>query len=341
MNYQKGEGLISNILAIAGFIILIVIIIWGAFHFLSLASAGFSSLISRTGGNTLQVTAPKTVASGAVLDISWKYTAPEGTGNFALLYQCREGFQFRMPIASTTTAIPCGTPFTITNKDGRTARLLPLLSTQENQDVPFSIIYMTTGTTTGATVAKTQGNATVTVTKGETTTTTTSTGTGTKTVTDTKTAPTVTTKQPSVQPTTPKPVTPADLVVRIISVGVIDPITGAITNRAPQYPHDVVAVTFDIKNQGGSSSGGYYFTAQLPTNPVTPYTSPLQNPLGPGDHVENTLRFNQSAGGTFSVSVDPTNVVRESNENNNYLSEMISAATYPQYPYGYQQPYYY
>ena len=318
MENQSGQRLVSNILAVAGFIILIAIIVWGAFHFLNLASSGFSSLFSRTDSTTIEVVAPETAGSGQPVDVSWNYT-PAGDGSYALIYQCRDGFQFRV-VASTSTlnVIPCGTAYTVGNKESKGVRLVPVLTSGTSADIPLSIIYMTDGTTGTSTEDNrgAQGNTTITITR------------------DTNTPPTNTDNNQGSTgttggSTTPIPTGPADLVVRILSVGVIDPISGNITQRAPISPQEVVAVTFDIKNQGGSATGAWYFTAQLPTSPAAPYSSPQQASLNPGDHIENTLRFNQVAqGGVFTVNVDPTNLVSESNENNNSASQSISGNYY-------------
>jgi len=327
-NKERGEGLISNILAIAGFIILIVIIIWGAFHFLRLASAGFSSLLSRAGSSTITLTAPRTVQSGDMLDVSWKYTVPEDAGTFAVLYQCRDGFQLRMPMATSTTPIPCGAPYTIGTKEAKATRLIPVLSGSSNIDIPLSVMFMTAGTSTPTKLA--QGNATVTVTpRSNAAATSTPSTTGSQTTTP---KPATTPKPTPTPVVTPKPTGPADLVVRVISVGVIDPISGTIVNRAPTSQNDIVAVTFDIKNQGGTATGAWHFTATLPTSPMSPYVSPQQKSLNPGDHIENTLRFNRAVQGAFTVSVDPSNFVRESNESNNNASQWIAM----QYGYPYQ-----
>ena len=101
-----------------------------------------------------------------------------------------------------------------------------------------------------------------------------------------------------------------------------------------------MAATFDIANVGGSSSGSYYFTAYLPTIQGYNYTSPRQASLAPGAHIVNTLRFTQANGGSFSVSVDPSNAVRESNERNNYASQPVGGSAYlPNYGPQYSQPY--
>lgn len=115
-----------------------------------------------------------------------------------------------------------------------------------------------------------------------------------------------------------------DLSVRILSGGVIDRITGDIVPRPVTSSNDLVAVSFDVANKGEAATGPWYFTARLPTLPPYTYASPEQRSLPPGAHIENTLRFTRAApGGAFSVTTDPGNLVRESNENNNGVSERI------------------
>ncbi|PIR82570.1 hypothetical protein COU20_01605 [Candidatus Kaiserbacteria bacterium CG10_big_fil_rev_8_21_14_0_10_59_10] len=100
---------------------------------------------------------------------------------------------------------------------------------------------------------------------------------------------------------------------------------------------------FEIANRGTVHSGTYTFIAQLPTAQGFTYTSPLQMSLGPGDRIENTLRFTQLApqGGTFTVFVDPMHLIKESNKANNSASRYVAPASgyqqqpYQQYHYGY------
>lgn len=115
-----------------------------------------------------------------------------------------------------------------------------------------------------------------------------------------------------------------DLSVKILSVGVIDPISGNIIPREPTRPDDLVAVRFLISNGGNAPTGSWHFTAQLPTTPAYPYSSPAQVSLPPKGSIENMLRFkNAVPGGVFTVSVDPINEVKESNEGNNTASVSI------------------
>ncbi len=115
-----------------------------------------------------------------------------------------------------------------------------------------------------------------------------------------------------------------DLSVRILSAGVIDRTSGEIVPRRNTSGDDLVAVRFDIANYGATSTGPWYFTALLPTLPPYRYTSSLQSPLAPGGHIENVLRFTQAdPNGVFSVSVDPGDLVRESDRGNNTAGQAL------------------
>ena len=170
---QQTPGLLANILAVAGFIILIVIIVWGAYHLLRLTGSGVSSLFSRFSSNdTIAITIPTTpVPSGKSFPLTWKY-APKENGSYALLYQCKSGFRLdaTAPTGAVST-IPCGNAFTI----GSTTSIVltPMLSGSPSLDVPISVIYMPTATSSAA---RPQGSATLRVAAG--TATATSTGTG-------------------------------------------------------------------------------------------------------------------------------------------------------------------
>lgn len=144
-------------------------------------------------------------------------------------------------------------------------------------------------------------------------------------------APTSPARTAKPAPRASAPATPPDLSVHILDIGVIDPATGNFINRAPTSPDDMAAVRFDIANAGGSSTGQWHFSASLPMSPSAhAYQSPAQEPLGPGDHIVNTLRFSPvvSGGGSFSVLVDPQGAVRESNEGNNAAAIFVPIPAY-------------
>lgn len=320
---QQSPGLLANILAVAGFIILIVIIVWGAYHLLRLTGSGVTSLFSRFGkSDTIAVTAPSApVASGKSFPLSWKYTAKEN-GTYAFLYQCKSGFRFDATSPSgSVAAVPCGNAFTLGNTTSVT--LTPVLSGTSTIEVPLTVVFMPSASSSAE---RPQGTATVRVAAGTSTT-----------------SSTPVKNLPSTGGTGTAPVSgPADLSVRILAVGTIDAY-GNFTQRAPVNPNEIAAVKFDIGNNGGKATGIWYFTVTLPTNPAYTYQSPVQASLAPQAHVENTLRFRpmNAGGGNVTVSVDPQNMVAESNEGNNYQSMWAQGGNWNYNLYPYQAPYVY
>src|ERR1700677_3046746 len=90
---SEKPSLLSNILAIIGLIILVIIIVWGLVHLAELSSGWFSSLFANNSADTIQISAPGDVTSGTPATISWQYSTA-ATGTYAFLYQCQNGVQF-------------------------------------------------------------------------------------------------------------------------------------------------------------------------------------------------------------------------------------------------------
>ncbi|MBI5470478.1 hypothetical protein HY968_04155 [Candidatus Kaiserbacteria bacterium] len=311
---EPRAGLFSNIVAVVGLIILIVIVIWGLLHLASLSRGWLSFLFNRAVAK-VEVTAPANATSSIPFSISWKYSTSE-KGNYAFLYQCRAGLSLK---AGSGASIPCGAAYTV---GGTTSlSMTPTFAGATSTSLPITVIFLPSATTS----PQAQGSATIAVHAASVST-------------PTPTAPeTPTTPSTPVKPAVSAPVYrgPADLSVRILNIGVIDPYSGQFVNRVPG-PNDVAAAQFDIANEGGSASGTYYFTATLPTMSGYVYSSPAQAPLGVGSHVLSTLRWSDGnpGGGTFSVSITGS----DSNSSNNYASRWISGGYYvpqPYYPYQY------
>ena len=302
---EPRASLVSNTLAIVGFVIVIVIVLWGLFHIATLGVPWLSSLF---GGDsqTISVDAPKDVTSGTPFAIKWKYSNAQ-QGSYAFLYQCKDVLHFQTAGADgAMNTVPCGAAFTVAATNN-TLMLTPLLSGTASTSVPVSIVFIPSATSS----KQVQGNATVTV--------------NPIAAMEPIVQPVVTPATPAVVVNTAPIVTgPTDLSVQIISV-VPDGLGGAIA-------------TFDIGNEGVSSTGVYTFTAQLPTTSGYLYNSPTQTSLAPGDHIVNTLRFSQAQSGIFSVVVDPSRAKNESRTDNNYASQQVSMPYIPQQTY-YQQQY--
>lgn len=301
MTEHQQESLLGTILAVIGFLIIAGIAVWGLAHILVLAKDTVTPWFTRN-SQAIVVSAPTTVTTGIPFTLSWKHTATSD-GSYAFLYSCVSGVRFEARYGSDTTKIPCGAGFVASSSN---LTLVPYLNTGSKISTPVTILFKpgTTGQTLGtlASNAVAEGSATITVIRATTTQTVVKKTTPVaSTVTATKTT---SQKKPVVAPS--QPVTPADIAVSILGVGVIDPVSGTYVERAPFSPDEIVAVKFDIKNIGGKASGTYRFSVELPTDTAYIYHSPLQTSLAGGSHVVNTLRFDRvTTGGTVQVTVVP------------------------------------
>jgi hypothetical protein len=302
--------MLVNILTIIGLIILIVIVIWGLLHIARLSSSWFSGFFSNTPKEAITVTAPSAAPAGAPFALSWSYE-PSEAGSYALIYKCEDGLQLAVPTQTGIFhSVPCGASYTL-GTSTQTA-VLPVLAASSSIKAMLSILYLPAQRRDGAPA---QGSASVNITPGTT-------------------PPPVSegTKPEPETPAGPQPTGTADLTVRVLAVGVIDA-SGAFVPRQPVNQYEMAAVQFDVVNVGTGTSGSYTFMAQLPTSQPYTYASPVQEPLAPGSHVVNTLRFTQAVSGTFMVTVNGDAI-----PGNNSASQFISVPyqvqySSPAYPY--------
>lgn len=283
---DRRSGLISNVLAIAALIILIIIVLWGLIHIVSLSSGWFSSLSPAT-KNSIVVHAPPQATSGQPFTIEWTY-APKTSGTYALLYQCRNDLKYTDYQNDKFLDVPCGSAYTL-NGATSTTTVLPVLSASSSVSSSLTIVYIPSS---GDTSKAPQGSATV-------------------IIAPAAAAPVkTTTSQTAVPAAKPAPVSsgPADLAVTILS------------SNVDSYGN--ATVTFDVANVGSGASGVYYFSATLPTQTGYTYTSPAQQPLAAGSHILSTLNFSNATPGSFVVSLSGGN---DSNGANNFASQFINA----------------
>ncbi len=313
---------ISNALAIVGFIILFVIIVWGLFHIINLSGSSISSIFSSNPSVT--VTAPKTAVSGQPISISWKYSGKDA-GTFSFLYKCDQDFYFGVGEGSALSRVPCGGAINVGSSTSAT--ITPLYTGTGSLDIPLTIVFAPQSGN------RVQGEATISVsTSGiQQATTTTPTATPKPNTQKPQTKIPTTAYKPTMSARHPANLVahaaygPADLAVHMIMIGVIDPYSGALIPRAPISPNEIVGVEFDIANIGGSSTGNWYFSASLPTS-FQPYlyTSPLQISLKPGEHIVNVLRFTPNMRpSTITITADPDGRIYDANRGNNFVSQSI------------------
>lgn len=296
------RSLFSSVIAIVGFIILIVILIWGLVHLISLGGNWVTSLSGKPGA-TIQVSAPGSATSGEPFTVTWKYT-PSKQGTYAFLYPCAPTLKFEAIGPQNSVAqIPCGQPFTmpVTNNS---LTLTPTLSATSSIVTPLSIIFLPNATGTAMTTGQAQGSTTITINPATSTE---------PTSTKSSKPSSATGKSTTYHAKTYANSGPADLAVSSVS--------GSVDGQGN------ATVTFDIGNIGGSPTGTYYFTANLPVA-AGAYTSPMQSSLNPGDHIVNTLRFGPVSGsGIFSVTIIPGGA--DLNSANNSSTFMLTGGTYP------------
>jgi hypothetical protein len=305
---EPEKTLFGDIAAIIGFILLIVIVIWGLVHLVSLGGNWLSSLSGKPAAS-VQVSAPSSANSGEAFTVSWKFTPPTG-GSYAFLYPCHDGLSFKTTPpqsgAGATYAIPCAAAYSmpVTNN---ALTVTPQLTGTNSVVTSLSIVFLPNATGTAETAGQVQAATTITILPALANVTTTS--TPAKHATMRHLAYTG----------------PADLAVSNIS-GNVDTSGNA-------------TVSFTIKNVGGSPTGTYYFSASLPTQSAS-YVSPMQSSLDPGDSMVNTLSFGpvNQGGGAFSVTVIPGGA--DANAANNSASTVLSGSYNGTYNYnnGYPTP---
>ena len=266
---------IKRALAIAGIVILALIVLWGLIHLLTLSGGWFSGLFGGT-KNAITVSAPAQVTSGTPFTLSWKHTTKE-RGSYAFLYQCKDGLTLYTPVAGQFSEVKCGGAYTL-GAATSSAVLLPVLSASSSVSDALTVVFISAATSTAA---QPQGSATI-------------------IVVPQSTAQATSTKPADTTPN-PKPIVsgPADLALTILS------------NTVDAYGN--ASITFDVANIGQSASGVYYFQAQLPTQDSYSYTSPAQSPLSAGSHVVSTLNFTLAVPGSAVISLSGGNDVNGAN----------------------------
>lgn len=207
---------------------------------------------------------------------------------------------FAIPVGQKGIEIPCGTAYTLGGATSSVA-LTPMLSATSSIDTALTLIFIPSSTTTVETSAQGRVQFSVHPAKNPPKVTT--------------VKPQTTTQKPAANPAIPSAyTTPADLAVRIVSASV--------------DAYGNATVSFDVANVGGSPSGTYYFTAQLPTAQPYTYTSPAQASLSPSSHIVSTLNFTLAVPGNFVVSLSSGT---DSNGANNFTTQFINAPISNQY----------
>ena len=122
-----------------------------------------------------------------------------------------------------------------------------------------------------------------------------------------------------------------DLAARILQVGLLNSATNLITTRNQFNSQEMVGVKFEVRNDGDANTGPWSFTASLPSISTPTYNSNTQISLRPGESIVFTLGFSNLSNlyqSLITISADPLNIVSETNESNNIITQTITNLGY-------------
>lgn len=305
-------------IAILGLIAILLLGAWGiiqlAFNLPGIFSSVGSSIsgMFRTASSTqavkesMTVTAPQSITNEQPFTLTWRHTLSGGQYGYTVSYSCVDGISMKAPLPTGSyQAVECGKPFNFTNATQKMT-LIPTVTANDAR-VTFTVSAVKLSNKQVSVSGTASANA---KTKEVTT--------ATKTTTSTTGATYYGSGRTSNLYGYP------DLVVQINSINSLSSSFGR------------TAVVFTIQNAGTNVAlAGWTFDAFLPVNNGFLYSSPLQQPLYPGDRIVYTLTFDEGDYdrdyrnyrhddydnyGGITITVDPRNQVYEASEFNNTAS---------------------
>ncbi|MAJ97208.1 MAG: hypothetical protein CMI56_01150 [Parcubacteria group bacterium] len=339
----------KNVFAILGFIILLAIGVWSAIQVITFVPRLFSDtgVTSNTaidlGDKDIVVQVSNDVVeSGDPVNLTFAHTGND-TGVLSFSYECKEGFYFQID----DSPIPCNAPYSLPTTD-TTLEINPV-SANELTDVEIAMTYTNAA---GESVRDTKSLQVLSTspivtdaenvrddTSVETATSEPSVTTTTGEVSESTNGPREATSVVPTQYNTPytytyvpqasNPYGDADLEVQMVAIGDINTY-GSFEAKGILRTYSTGGAIFRVTNRGTKQSGNWYFSAMLPTRGGYPFTSGAQRTLMPNESVEIFMTFDQLIPGThtFSVQIDQSNYIYESNEYNNAAQQTITVLGY-------------
>ena len=342
---EQNTSRLKNILAIAGFIILLIVGVWSAIQVIQFVPRLFSDTgvsdqpIGNNGGvvpgSSEAIVAQASTyntASGEPVVITWAHAGSADEGVVSFSYACVDGVYFQID----DRAVPCNAPLSLSPE--ATALTAIPVSTHATVDVPFAITYTSTENESvrdTLTLTVTNGQVAAAPSESEEPTSGGAVGSGGGPIEPTPAPRTAGVPQRAVETETvrvPRQSDPfgiADLFVQMVAVGEVTHI-GAFEAKGIVHPYARGAAKFRVTNTGTKATGPWAFSAILPTRGGYPFTSQLQPSLMPGSSTEIVVTFDQLVPGAhyFSVTLDPLNHVPERNEFNNRATQALTVLNY-------------
>lgn len=294
---------VFNILAIFGFLAVIILIAWLSIQVVKVLPSAFTSLANLAetlrGDNdrSIIITGPEgEVTAGSEVTLSWEAAPVPGTYTFS--YECVDGVAIEIRKDDTVREVRCDTTYSL--GEATTVRLLVTSDELDSASVPYTVTFLRTNDTT----ARLTGEGQFTVRREGAVVAT------PKPDPEAETPKVVVTPTPSTPttPVTPRHSTPAateqtytysylpisdpkgtvDLAVRMIAVGTVNGNT--FTPRTTLQSGREQALRFEVKNHGTKTSDEWSYVVTLPDG--TTYEADEQKPLKPNERATITITFN-------------------------------------------------
>ncbi len=331
---QQKKDSVLKILAIAGFIGIIILLAWASVRLVSIAPSAFSSLASlaesvteyqevaleeQTDGKINVSSNTTLVNAGETVDLSWD--TARVSGSYTFLYQCAAGVALDIVETDGNRSLTCGTNYNIGNTDGIT---IAIDSEKERYaDVVYTVAFLGTNDTE----PRASGTASLTIINSEiqnflgtnnpleetvsenteevSVNTNPEEVTATETVpeTETNTAPETGVYEQEFVYTIPTsdPNGRTDLATKFIQTGAI---VGNTFFADSIMQGEDGALQFEVKNYGSKTSDEWSYTVSLPNGST--YKGEDQTPLKPNERAVITIGFpaTDKATHTFVVTID-------------------------------------
>lgn len=311
------KSTILKLLAIFGFIAIIILCVWLAVQIVTYAPTAFRSLASLAESvdtvrpvdtPRLEITADRAVIqSGNTIELQWN-TIPDA--NYTFSYSCTDGVALDAARNSELVPVSCDTPFAV----GSDTSLMLRAASERSRfaDVSYRVTAVSAETDSiiaSNTDAITIMNATI----PNATSTPDTEPTPDEEDTEEPTSSTPTPTEPST-PVTETPTTPgvADLSVTFRRLGVLDQY-GTLIPRSSVDNDDPIAVEFTVTNLGTATSDVFTFIATLDGDTI--FTSNAEPTLRPGQQATLTFEFTTDQDGRlpFAIVIDSDNEVGGTN----------------------------
>lgn len=329
---NESKNAAIKMLAIIGFIVVVVASVWVAVQVVRFVPTAFSSLASIADGiygqriDFIVATEKNIVNSGDSFAISWTNLGRPGTYVFS--YRCAEGVSAEVRnLEGNIVPVDCGVKLPLAARDQTT----DVIFTSEKRrfaDVPFSVSFIPTGeleaseernelvTVINAAISQSSDIAINTEDAEGDENTEEENGNDTNDETDvtggtTQTTPVTTTIFPVSDPNGT-----TDLQITYLGIGTFNKPTERFTPGTEIDNDKRSAVRFEVKNIGTKTSGDWTFEADLLQSYT--YNSPSQAPLRPNERAVITLGFDEitQTTGTRNIKVTVSGG-NDINSNNN------------------------